>query len=124
VAEVSDDMTQSRPFLRRVARDRCSSCGGWDVGAAGFIHHAADCPRNPCFFCGRSISPGEKRSTCGPAKRPCHLDCLVDSELSPAAETEGEDGDHGKPASASSSAGDLSEHLDQSHDADEGRPWI
>jgi hypothetical protein len=84
---VTDDrLTERDDQPRRLdvrTRPKCPQCGGWDMGNIGLIHHKADCPRNPCLFCGLEIMPGEKRTMYGgglPSRQPCHYDCLVDFE--------------------------------------------
>jgi hypothetical protein len=66
------------PKRVRLARSKpkCPACGGWDMGAVGFIHHAADCPRAPCSICGKEIWAGQKRTI--HAGRTAHLDCSID----------------------------------------------
>jgi hypothetical protein len=68
------------PRRDRLARSqpKCPLCGGWDVGAAGFIMHKRDCPRNPCQFCGLEVRTGERRTIYLGAT--AHEDCAVDFE--------------------------------------------
>jgi hypothetical protein len=67
--------------LEYMPRGRCRECGGWDIGAIGFIHHKATCSRNPfnrfCGICGLELLAGERRA---PGPPPRHLDCAIDLE--------------------------------------------
>jgi hypothetical protein len=71
------------PKRERLKREtpKCPECGGWDVGAVGFVHHRSTCSRNPfnrfCSICGLELLAGERRAA-GPPPR--HLDCAVDLE--------------------------------------------
>lgn len=122
-------------LLGRNTMARCAICGGVDLLSLGFIHHEPDCPRAPCQFCQNPVEYGQAREVYH--GRTAHLDCRIDFENSPAggppesreaitdgAPTTGEGGQRPQASRSPSPAGDLSEHLDQEHDADEGRPWI
>jgi hypothetical protein len=68
-------------YLERFRRNtlaRCPSCGGVDLLTLGFIHHAPDCPRSPCQFCGHQVMPGQAREVYN--GRTAHLDCRIDFE--------------------------------------------